>query len=263
MWNLPIYNLLFSICIFIPGNSELKLVSQFNLDKNIYLTGSILPLTDSLIVITASGGLYSINPNFWLKAPDTSDIIVSYTHKAGLDNTLLSTYNYDAVKGFIIWKYSENNIEVADTVATIDSCFCYIESSENMLIVHGYKSNAYVMWEFTSDGFNEIFTLPYAPTDVQVVNKTTLLVSFFSKLLWINKETGASIFYDTKGEDILGFYLTPKDQLYISTTNGIMEVINGTPEMRIKNVKGKMSYAEGNLYVLDQDNSSITILREP
>src|SRR5688572_19371149 len=108
--------------------------------------------------MTTHGGFYSINPNLSLKPPDTADTITSYTHRSGLDNTLVSSFNYAVFKGFIIWKYTENNIEVADTVATIDSCFCYIESSDDMILVHGFKGNEYVMWEFTTAGFNEVFT---------------------------------------------------------------------------------------------------------
>src|SRR5690606_21740701 len=85
----------FAVCLAtvalpLTAQHNLTLVNRISLGEDILLTGSVVMITDSTLIVTANGGLMSTWPEAWLMPLKTDDHIISYHYRPDHENVLYS-----------------------------------------------------------------------------------------------------------------------------------------------------------------------------
>ena len=248
------------ICDLFSQSSEKKLI-LIELDKKIHLSGYLNIFQDSFIVVPANGGLYSVNPPFWIMPPDTNFVILNFQERRDKRDVFFSLYDFSNDKFSLFWNYSENDSVYSTKLLTIDSCYCYIKHEKQRIFIFGQKGHFFSVFTYENEQLKEILTLKYFPSVVQIMDSNTLILSFLNKLILVNKEDGAKELVNIENYgNINGFIMSDDYKLFISTDLGVFQFLNNNMISLTDKVSGSLYLHGEKLYILNAEKNQIGII---
>jgi len=257
--------LMFSV--FETGVSDLfsqsseKKIMIIELDKRIHVSGYIHILDDSIIAVPANGGLYSVNPPFWILPPDTNFVLLNFQDRKDKRDVFFSKYDFLNDKFFLFWNYPEKDSVYSRKILTIDSCYCYFKHEKQRIFIFGQKGQFFSVFTYENEQLKEILTLKYFPSAVQIMDSNTLVLSFLNKLILVNKEDGAKELVNIENYgNINGFVMTDDYKLFISTDLGVFQFLNNNMIRLTDKVSGSLYTYGENLYILNAKKNQIGII---
>jgi hypothetical protein len=228
---------------------------------NAYFINYFGLLKPNLAIVPCEGGVFVPNWNLWYFK--TQDSILS-AEPSYLDTTLLITRT--SKKYFELVKVSNDTLRKKMIPLVLTRGFVFYAVPSNFIkglsffVVGCY--NKYNICKWYDNKVDTIFHSDKMIEQIEVINKSTILFCYDSKLVIYPLYGNPSVLFDAGKYKIFGFTSDEEGGVFISTDIGIIK-IDHTKQQYVfpaNAIKGKLRYSNKEIYVLDKGSGKLSVI---
>lgn len=243
------------------AQSGARLIGTCQLPRELRPGSDFQALGDSSFLLAANGGLYCLNPNGWLRPPDTANWIMSCQGDFEQQSAVFAVYHRAVRQTGLYHQYRQGDSLRVEKLALLPGGGYRVLRQQGALFAYGFDRDTFHIFEYGTGGLTAIFSSSeVVPGDVRLLNRNTLLLAFDRVIASLHRTSGLQELVRLEAP-IVSFAIRDEQDLWVTTADALCVYESGSLKTVAAGTTGALYLDKDTLHVLDQAARTVKTFR--